>query len=399
MNNIAENALPIELKHVFEAAKHAISPIKPLDDKMVDQGYSQWWGKRTQASQSLPPYYLVYFLLVELLGFRDLGQGEKVAWSVPIDFQDQPYVIEHRKFGLGLFVDDPVSKEQPATQIVALIKRGIKIAEPYYEWRAKKAMQTSEVNVTNNGPWLFSRYEYLRDLYRDKSAEAESRRDEWYAATSYDGTGSTTTTTRPYYKLKNKAAWLALAAIDAFFSWTEQVFIHLAILHGRISTGQQVADLASEDWDVKFKQALDLTEPGMKGTYDDLIEIRRQLRNFMAHGAFGKQGEAFTFHSPVGTIPVRLIRSQAKFLYSITNTSPAFNDDAAIQTIDRFITSHLWSNGRETARTYIQEEGLPLILTMSANGTYTAAMQSPDDMAEFVTFLTRIMDDAANMDL
>jgi hypothetical protein len=33
-----------------------------------------------------------------------------------------------------------------------------------------------------------------------------------------------------------------MAAIDAFFSWTEHMFIHLAILNGRITTGKAFSD-------------------------------------------------------------------------------------------------------------------------------------------------------------
>ena len=44
----------------------------------------------------------------------------------------------------------------------------------------------------------------------------------------------------------------------------------------------------------------------MKPFYDELVFVRRQVRNFVAHGAFGKQGEAFKFHSKAGAVPVML---------------------------------------------------------------------------------------------
>jgi hypothetical protein len=37
-----------------------------------------------------------------LLGFHDLGRFEKLAWSVPIDFEGIAYLIEYRKFGVGV---------------------------------------------------------------------------------------------------------------------------------------------------------------------------------------------------------------------------------------------------------------------------------------------------------
>ena len=51
-----------------------------------------------------PEYYLVYFLLVDLLGFKCYGRGEKVAWSTPVEIEGQHFLIEHRKLGLGVLL-------------------------------------------------------------------------------------------------------------------------------------------------------------------------------------------------------------------------------------------------------------------------------------------------------
>jgi hypothetical protein len=57
-------------------------------------------------------------------------------------------------------------------------------------------------------------------------------------------------------RMTDFVSWLALAAIDAFYAWTEHIFIHIAILQGRITTGTELADLAGAEWNVKFKHAL-----------------------------------------------------------------------------------------------------------------------------------------------
>jgi hypothetical protein len=93
--------------------------------------------------------------------------------------------------------------------------------------------------------------------------------------------------------------WLALSAVEAYFSWTEHALIHLAILQSRLTTGTEVATLASGDWTGKFKAAIDLSEPDANKLLDRVLALRQDLRNHVAHDAFGKQGEAFSFHSPV----------------------------------------------------------------------------------------------------
>ena len=103
--------LPEHLEEVRLKAARAIDPIRPLDEYGENLKNSLFSPQRTEAGRQLPPYYLVYFLLVDLLGFRNLGQFEKLAWSVPVEYNGNAYVIEHRKMGLGVFVDNPHAHE------------------------------------------------------------------------------------------------------------------------------------------------------------------------------------------------------------------------------------------------------------------------------------------------
>ena len=361
---------------------------------------------RTNGGRSLPKYYLVYFLLVDLLGYEDLGQWEKVAWVIPVRYKDRLYSIEHRKFGVGVFAPnhDPAATrsgtaagqaESDACEIAAAISKAVSIAEPYFEWRAEQAVATSRLNVINTSNSLFDRYVFFRDKFRSLAEEAERRKDERTITKSTlpDGTEVTLGSSSAHL-LRREAKWHAQAAIEAFFGWTEHSLIHLAILQGRLRTGDDVAALAAADWKAKFKAALDLTHPDTKNHYDRLLDLRAQIRNFMAHGAFGKRGEAFSFHSGAGAVPVLLTQSQ-RHRYALTG-KPAFDEGIAIADIEAFI-EHLWSGARAPARIYIFSD-LPSILTHVLDGSYARAMQSEQDMTEFVDYLTHAFDNAANMD-
>jgi hypothetical protein len=173
------------------------------------------------------------------------------------------------------------------------------------------------------------------------------------------------------------------------------VFILLAILRGSTVTGDAVAKLAAHHWEAKFKAALDINDPTTKRFYDDLVLVRRQLRNFVAHGSFGKQGEAFLFHSGAGAVPVRLPHHQgASFRFGRGSESV---DHEAITLLHAFV-DHLWSGLRSPARIYLQQYGLPLILSMAQKGEYSRAMASEDDMAAFAHHLAGVMDRHADMD-
>jgi hypothetical protein len=391
-----KQALPPELKDVQAAARRALSPVKPAGPKTRAHKSFPFNAKRTDAGRALPPYYLVYFLLVDLLGFEHSGKFEKVAWSVPIDFDGQAFLIEHRKLGLGVFAHNPKKEEDAAKEIVVRIHKAVKVARPFFDWLAEQAVHHSHVNVINNSSDLFERYRYFLDAYRQKTNEYIRRKDERLVQKGTSEFGTWQTISFPAFLLNKEAKWLALAAVEAFFNWTEQAFIHLAILYGELTEAIAVASLAEADWADKYKAALNLTDLEAKKFYDKLVAIRKELRNYVAHGAFGKEGEAFTFHSGAGAVPVLLPHRTGSRKFRL-GEGLDFHTDAAIEVIEDFI-SYLWSASRAPAEVYIQNSSLPIILTLAADGTYERAMNSIESMTELVDRLTHQFDNAANMD-
>jgi hypothetical protein len=381
----------VDLDPIRNKVRTAIFPLKPAGSESVTPDNFLFDAKRTEAGRQLPAYYLVYFLLVDLLSFKNLGQFDKIAWSVPVDFGGRAFLIEHRKFGLGIFAPESAENETAAAEIVRLIQCAIKIAEPYFDWRAEQAVRASKLNVVNKAKDLFQRFTFFADLYSAKRTEAGQRAHERIETRSESGYD----VHFPAFGLRKEAKWLALSAIESFFSWTEHVFILLAILRGNVVTGDAVAKLAAQNWDVKFKAALEVNDPETKHYYDNLIIVRRQVRNFVAHGSFGKQGEAFLFHSSAGAVPVRLLHHQGESFRFGSGID--FVDDEAIALLHAFV-NHLWSGSRTSARIYLQEYGLPLILTMAQKGQYARAMSSQDDMTAFAHHLAGVMDRHADMD-
>ena len=411
-SSMTELAVPAGFEGVREAARRAIAQLKPADASSRATADFLFTAEQADASRHLPPYYLIYFLLVDLLGFRNLGRFEKIDWSIPIDLDGTAYLIDYRKFGVGVFVHDAAADAKQARRIVALIRRGVKMAAPFFRWMADNAAQESKINVRNVGGKLFERYVYLKDSFKAASAEAKAHKHNHDAQQMQRGlfmgdysVRASSSLSRaelaakfmfPWAHMEQNSSWLALAAIDAFFAWTEHIFIHLAILQGRITTGEQVAKIAESEWKTKLRCALDITDNVAKKHFDDLVTIRRQLRNFMAHGAFGKQGQAFSFHSSSGAVPVILDHRITRSQFSLT-PELAFDDEEALATIDKFI-AYLWSGGREPARIYIQDSALPLFLPMASDGTYAAAMTTVDDMNALVDLLLKETDASANME-
>src|SRR5262249_36451960 len=166
--------------------------------------------------------------------------------------------------------------EADAKEIALRIKRGVKAAAPYFTWRAEEAAKASQLNVVNRAAELFQRFEFFAKLYAERINEAERRKDErietQHSPTSWSYRF-------PAHELRQEAEHFAVSTIESFFSWTEHVFILIAILQGRCMTGEDVRQLARAEWETKFKAALDIVDPTTKGFYDGLLHIRRQERN------------------------------------------------------------------------------------------------------------------------
>ena len=357
---------------------------------------------RTAAGRGLPEPYLVYFLLVDLLGFENLGRHEKVAWSIPVELEGQLLFIEHRKLGLGVFTPggiDAKKAEPTAREIVRLVNKGIRVARPYFDWRAKQAVNNSRVNVRNKCDDLYQRFEFLLGLYKSKIAEIQANTGE-RVRTDYPSGG--VGISFPEYDLSRQAEWLAISVVESFFSWTEHVFVHLAILQGRCVTGDDVSRLTAAEWKDKFKTALDLNDPSIKSYYDRLTTLRYQVRNFVAHGAFGKSGEAFLFHSDAGAVPVQLPDRRGEYSYRF----PSFlefigeqatqKDQKAIECIQGFV-DYIRAGPLATAWLFL-DEGMDVVLTHAQNGTYKLAMESEENMQDFIAYRTRLEDISVNMD-
>jgi hypothetical protein len=376
-------------RSIRQRAKKAIAPLVPAAGDAGRTLAFMLAARRTRAGRDLPPQHLVFFLLVELLRFTDLGPWEKTAWTVPVAINGRTYTVEYRKFGLGVFGPDSSNAEEDARQIVDCVRRGVMAARPFFAEKARVAVEGSALNIRNRCAPLHDRYEFFKRQYRQKLRSA-ARRDRWKVVQK----GSTMIGTNPSYRLRGEAGHIAKAAIEAFFSFTEHMFVHLAVLRSRVGTGPEVAALMEAEWSEKFKAALDITEPETKRHFDRLLVVRRQIRNFVAHGRSGRTGE----HSSI-TLP------QAPRRCSFPEIPPrrdlgscqTISDDDALKIADDFL-AHIWSGPLRPAKIYLLTSPLPTILPHARDGVYAAAMSSARSMAKLVDRLGSAFDRAANMD-
>jgi len=304
--------MSFEIEKYKQTALKLLTPIKPIDNNTLKKDNFFFTAERSNAGRELQEYFLVYFLFNDLLGFKNLGKFEKIAWSFPIDYKGRAFLIEYRKFGIGVFVQDKYKDENDAIEIVKKINRAIKNIKPFYDHLAEEAVKKSEFNIVNHNKRLYDRFHYLHSLYKKERKKYLSNKDKINTETMEYEHGKSISNINLGLQYHQNSNWIAISCIEAFYSWTEHLFIHLAVIAESMSNGEDIAALIEGEWKTKFKAAIKDNSKEANKFYDELLIVRQQLRNFVAHGAFGKNGNAFFFHSGTGAVPVLMMEIPVK---------------------------------------------------------------------------------------
>ena len=148
-------------------------------------------------------------------------------------------------------------------------------------------------------------------------------------------------------------------------------------------TAEHARRLAEDQWREKFKAAFDLSDRDVSLYYDELNRVRSRTRNFVAHGAFGKDGDAFQLHSTAGAIPVRLVpeKRERRFRFGTRELSPARSDHDDIELIKEFF-SYARSGPLAPAWLYIDQEGTANLVE-AREGRYQDAMSSVEAVQRY----------------
>jgi hypothetical protein len=243
---------------------------------------------------------------------------------------------------------------------------------------------------------LFERFNFLLKLYKKEHKKYLKNKGKVKKKSSQMPMGEVLSFSSLDFKYHKIANWIAISCIEAFFSWTEHLFIHLVVIGQNLHDGQVISNLIESEWKIKFKKAIPENTKEAEKYYNELLIIRQQLRNFVAHGAFGKNGNAFKFYSNTGAVPVQMNHNKPYNRFSL-HGNLTFNEEDVIILIESFI-DFLWKKSSKTSMFYTQKCRLPAILTYAADGTYQEATKSMNSMKKLTEKLFRQFDDAANMD-
>lgn len=375
--------------------------IRPL--KQPGEPSSAYWISctiRTGAGDELSEAYYVFPLLVDLLGFEFAGRSEKLLWSIPVELNDISFFIEHRKFGLGIFAPNIPHIEESAGEIVRLIDRGIRVAGEcgYFEHWVRERSKGENVMLVNDGIRLHERYLFFLHSFQklwDKVEQADHQNNT-------GDSGDPIRLIKQYLScanLRERAAWAGQSAIDCFFSWTEHIFVHLAVLLGKAEVNSVAKCnklIKSRSWSDKYESVFDIERDDESRKYLNALKEIRELRNFASHGHFGRHSETLWVPTRIGCVPFNVQPGKSKSPWR-HDPDIGLTEHKSLQTIEKFI-DFLWSGARQPARILLQETSFPTYLKFIHSEDYSAAMESEVEMKRLVEVLGRKFDIDENMD-
>ena len=329
--------------------------------------------------------------VLAVIGCRNLGRGEKLAWEYVFRFEGLRCALALQKFGLRFYVDstdaaNAAAAEALAKRFVAAMRKAQRVAER--EWLrdlAEIQIRAGDVTVRNQQYRLRQLYEYFRegaDLAFDGKGRIPARPPGggfWLAREATEGFYNT------------------VAMVAGYFSWLEHVMVLSLPFTDFDPESEPLKKFIADRWGLKFKRLWDVGSDSVaKGHYDSLHRVAEEYRNTYGHGGFDKPGATLHFHLPgVGAMPAVL---------SDISDSPEFNfvpvqadDLARVKSVFDAVDTWLKTRGAPYAMQWI-ESGYDVRFDKSFRSEASVAMQSPEDFEELLTVHGYFIDQAANMD-
>lgn len=287
---------------------------------------------------------------------------------------------------------DPSNEKNEILEIQELIKSAIVVAHPYFKFIANRAIEGNKINIKNNSIKLFNRYRYFLKEYKKCKIKLNKELNKPPKINKMNN--CTTISYNNVYVYRQELENLLIAMLESFFSWTEHIFVLLAIVYGDFDSGRDILNFINNKWNEKYKKVIDIEEN--KEIYDKLLVIKSQLRNYNTHGTFGKNGETFYFHTGTGAVPV-FLNDNKNLSIALEQKKYEYIEDNVIGTLEHFI-KYLWTGDRKNAKLLIQDSSLDLIMTYSTDKTYKNLIKNKKDTLGFIDHLCWEVDRAANMD-
>jgi hypothetical protein len=190
-------------------------------------------------------------------------------------------------------------------EIIGKINKGLRIIErDVLQDFSKHQLSLGNITIPNIYHSLDGMYRYFRE-----TAEHEFKTKTEHV---HNGDGIEAIVNRMNLNIisTRKGFYNTVAMVDSFFSKTEHLFIMVLPFIDFDREKDNLLELIGSRWQDKYKRIFQIeTDTTAKRFYDQLVNLKDNLRNTFVHGGFEKAGASLYFHFPnVGAIPTTLTK-------------------------------------------------------------------------------------------
>ncbi len=318
------------------------------------------------------------FLFAEILSFKVWDQPfEKTNWSIPFRYKGKFRCrIVHEKFGFRVYVSGLEEKEAQgvALEIETVLQKALRASSTLIEEYAEEALKKGEIIVTNTFRQLREPYAFFR-----KKALAKEKLIE---------RGTKGKMPHNWYKFHVEKSHYENAAYFSFFSLLE----HLCVLFlgfRSIPERKDVGTFTRLKWSEKFKLIFDINDPDFKRSYDHFVGLARYQRNPAAHG---NTNTVFDFY---------LTGARHKISVSISEhhvSLPWRDQKTNFETLEAFLKLIKSHASTKNIYLYISQGFNVAFLADGLSEHDLIVSMSHSNLKEYIDYMHRMSDDAANMD-
>ena len=303
---------------------------------------------------------LISMVFFDVLGVKCIECSKLLNYKIAIKYKGDVYLIVNDEIGLAVKSRNSIERLDEIIEIENIIFALFKKSHRYFDSIATEAIKSSHVAVFNKENELLDKLRFLTNKYRAlqrKIKKFEDERDIKIPSLedSYDN-----------MRISRQADHYLESLIEVFFSWSEHVFVLLAILLRKVKTVEEVVDLINnQSWQEKFKLILPLTNNMNEEYYQKLLKIKEEYRNYNTHGKFGRGYDGFEVHCMFGFVKIPSMKQRkmkdGAYMFNWGELDKRISGDEVISVFKAFM-KHLWSGYRLNAKLYINKYALPLYL-------------------------------------
>lgn len=226
---------------------------------------------------------LLKYVLVDVLGCRDLGRSDKTAWEVVFGFRGAACVMAFRKFGMRLEVYPPSNvTEEALRNLIGDLQEQLVSAEKLVERMVfqdfiAQQVDAGAVTVINQQERLRGMYTYFREL----TAAVQAGNGQLLNLPSSRETF--------LFAPQRESYFLTVAMVNAYFSMLEHLLVLMLPFSGYDPAQDDMVRFIGLSWRDKYKRVLPpKSDLDAARLYERLFDIAERFRNTHIHGGFDR---------------------------------------------------------------------------------------------------------------